>query len=94
MLLPALLYAKGARDRNLTLCRIASANTVLGIVLNRFNVSMIAFNYNLPPAERYFPSIWEICISIFVVTMIVTVYRFIVYHMPVLYEHPDFRDEH
>ena len=94
VLLPALLYAKGARDRNLTLCRIASANTVLGIVLNRFNVSMIAFNYNLPSAERYFPSIWEICISIFVVTMIVTVYRFIVYHMPVLYEHPDFRDEH
>ena len=94
VLLPALLYAKGARDRNLTLCRIASANTVLGIVLNRFNVSMIAFNYNLPPAERYFPSIWEICISIFVVTMIVTVYRFIIYHMPVLYEHPDFRDEH
>ena len=54
---------------------------------------MIAFNYNLPSAERYFPSIWEICISMFVVTMIVTVYRFIVYHMPVLYEHPDFKDE-
>jgi Ni/Fe-hydrogenase subunit HybB-like protein len=94
VLLPALLYAKGARDRNVTLCRIASVNAVLGIVLNRFNVSMIAFNYNLPSAERYFPSIWEFCISIFVVTMIVTVYRFIVYHMPVLYEHPDFRDEH
>lgn len=55
---------------------------------------MIAFNYNLPPAERYFPSIWEICISIFVVTMIVTAYRFIVYNMPVLYEHPDFKDAH
>ncbi|MFT4301144.1 MAG: polysulfide reductase NrfD [Desulfovibrio sp.] len=94
VLLPALLYAKGARDRNLTLCRIASANTVLGIVMNRFNVSMIAFNYNLPSAERYFPSIWEFCISIFVVTMIVTAYRFIIYHMPVLYEHPDFKDEH
>ena len=94
VLLPALVYAKGARDRNVTLCRIASANAVLGIVMNRFNVSMIAFNYNLPPAERYFPSIWEFCISIFVVTMIVTAYRFIVYHMPVLYEHPDFKDEH
>ena len=94
VLMPALLYAKGARDGNISLCRFASANTVLGIVLNRFNVSMIAFNYNLPSAERYFPSIWEICISIFVVTMIVTVYRFIVYHMPVLYEHPDFKDAH
>ena len=94
VLMPALIYAKGARDRNLTLCRIGATNTVLGIVLNRFNVSMIAFNYNLPSAERYFPSIWEICISMFVVTMIVTVYRFIVYNMPVLYEHPDFKGEH
>ncbi len=94
VLLPALLYAKGARERSLGLCRFAAANAVLGIVLNRFNVSMIAFNYDLPSAERYFPSIWEICISMFVVTMIVTAYRFIVYNMPVLYEHPHFRDEH
>ena len=94
VLMPALLYAKGSRDRNIKLCRFASANAVLGIVLNRFNVSIIAFNYTLPADERYFPSIWEVCISIFVVTLIVTVYRFIVYHMPVLYEHPDFKDAH
>ena len=93
VLLPALLYAKGARDGNVTLCRIASVNAVAGIVLNRFNVSMIAFNYQLPPSDGYFPSIGEICISIFVVTLIVTAYRFIVYHMPVLYEHPDFKGE-
>ncbi len=93
VLLPALLYAKGARDGNVGLCRITSVLAVAGIVLNRFNVSMIAFNWQLPSAERYFPSIWEICISVFVVTMIVTAYRFIVYNMPVLYEHPDFKGE-
>ena len=94
VLLPSMLYAKGSRERNLTLCRTAATMTVAGIVLNRFNVSMVAFNYNLPVGEHYFPSIWEICISAFVVTMIVTVYRFIVYHMPVLYEHPNFKGEH
>ena len=83
----------GARDGNVGLCRITSVLAVAGIVLNRFNVSMIAFNWQLPSAERYFPSIWEICISVFVVTMIVTAYRFIVYNMPVLYEHPDFKGE-
>lgn len=93
VLLPALLYAKGARDGNVTLCRYTSVLAVAGIVLNRFNVSMIAFNWKLPSEIHYFPSIWEICISIFVVTMIVTVYRFIVYNMPVLYEHPDFKGE-
>lgn len=94
VLLPALIYAKGSRERSLGLCRLGAVTAILGIVLNRFNISMIAYNYQLPSAERYFPSVWEICISIFVVTLIVTVYRFIVYHMPVLYEHPDFKDAH
>ena len=94
VLLPALIYAKGAREQNVRLCQLGAVNAVLGIVMNRFNVSMIAYNYQLSSAERYFPSIWEICISIFVVTLIVTVYRFVVYHMPVLYEHPDFKDAH
>lgn len=93
VLLPALLYAQGARTGNVQLCRYTSVLAVAGIVLNRFNVSMIAFNWQLPSAERYFPSIWEICISAFVVTLIVTAYRFIVYNMPVLYEHPDFKGE-
>ncbi len=93
VLLPALLYARGANTGNVSLCRGASVITVLGIVINRFNVSMIAFNWQLPSELRYFPSIWEICISIFVVTLIVTAYRFIVYNMPVLYEHPDFKGE-
>lgn len=93
VLLPAFLYAKGARDGNVTLCRYTSILAIIGIVINRFNVSMIAFNWQLPSAERYFPSFWEIWISIFVVTMIVTAYRFIVYHMPVLYEHPQFKGE-
>ncbi len=94
IMLPALLYAKGAREGNVNLCRLASVNAVLGIVVNRFNVSMIAFNYQLPSADRYFPSIGEVCVSIFVVTLIVTVYRFVVYHTPTLYEHPNFKDSH
>ncbi len=94
ILLPAFLYAKGSREGNVRLCQVASANAVLGIIVNRFNVSLIAFNYNLPASQKYFPAIGEICISIFVVTLIITAYRFIVYHMPVLYEHPQFRDDH
>ena len=91
VLLPALIYAKGARDGNEHICQIGSIITVLGIIFNRFNVSIIAFNWHLPAAERYFPSWHEITVSIFIVTLIITVYRFIVYHMPVLYEHPNFR---
>jgi len=94
VLLPAFVYAKGARDKNLTICRVGSVLAIAGLVFNRFTISMIAFNYQLPVGGSYFPSIWEICISIFIVTLVVTAYRFIVYHMPVLYEHPDYKDAH
>ena len=94
VLLPSFLYALGVREKNTKIVRVASVFGVLGIVVNRFNVSMIAFNWQLPAAERYFPSIMEVGISIFVVTLIVTAYRLISNNMPVLYEHPDYKDAH
>ncbi|MFZ5562610.1 MAG: hypothetical protein ACOZBW_01050, partial [Thermodesulfobacteriota bacterium] len=66
------------------------ALAVLGIVLNRFNVSLIAFNWQLPAGDRYFPSLGEIGISVFLVVVGILVFRFIASHMPILYEHPDY----
>lgn len=91
VLFPAILYAVGAREKNIKLIRIASVWTVLGIILNRFNISMVAFNYHLPAADRYFPSLMEIGISIFIVTLGITVYRLITNYMPILHEHPDYK---
>jgi len=88
--LPSFLYAIGVRERKTGIIRVAAAMTVLGVVINRFNVSLVAFNWQLPSAEKYFPSWMEIAISIFVVTLIVTAYRFICTYMPVLREHPDY----
>jgi Ni/Fe-hydrogenase subunit HybB-like protein len=76
------------RERNLKLIRWAAVLTVLGIVLNRFNVSLVAFNWQLPPADRYFPSWMEIAISIFIVTVGLLVFRFIASRMPIFFEHP------
>ena len=94
VLLPCYLYAVGARDKNLKLIRRTSGLAVLGIVLNRLNISLVAFNYHLPSSERYFPHWMEIGISVFVVTVGILAYRFIVTHMPILYEHPEYKDEH
>ncbi len=94
VLLPAFIYAIGVREHNLKAIRVASVMTILGIILNRFNVSIIGFNWQLPVGERYFPSFAEIGLSIFIVTLIVTAYRIIVSYMPVLYEHRDFRKSH
>lgn len=92
--LPSFLYAVGVRDKNITLIKWAAGLTVLGIVVNRFNISMIAFNYHLPAAERYFPSWGEITISLFVVTIGVLVFRFITTRMPIFFEHPEYKGEH
>mgnify|MGYP001813765296 FL=1 len=92
--LPAFIYAVGVREQNLGIIRFASLMTVLGVVLNRLNVSLIAFNYHLPAAERYFPSWMEIVTSLFIVTLGVVIYRFISTHMPILHEHPEYREEH
>jgi len=92
--LPCYLYAVGVREKNLVIIRRTSGIAVLGIVLNRLNVSLVAFNYHLPASERYFPHWMEIGISVFVVTVGILVYRFIVTHMPILYEHPEYKDAH
>ena len=92
--LPCFLFAMGVRDGNLKLIRYTAAWTVLGIIVNRLNVSVIAFNWHLPAADRYFPHLLEIITSVFIVTVGIIAYRFIVNNMPVLYEHPDYKEEH
>ena len=91
--LPCFLFALGVRDGNLKLIRYTAVWTVLGIIINRLNVSVIAFNWHLPAADRYFPHFLEIVVSVFIVTLGIIAYRFIVNNMPVLYEHPDYKEE-
>jgi len=92
--LPCYLYAVGVRDKNLKLIKWTSALTVLGIIVNRLNISLIAFNYHLPSSERYVPHWKEIGISIFLVTVGVVAFKFITTRMPILYKHPDYDDAH
>lgn len=89
--LPCFLYAVGVRDKNVKWIRYTAAWTVLGIVINRLNISVIAFNWHLPAADRYVPHWMEIGISVFIVTLIILFYRFVVTRMPILYEHPDYK---
>ncbi|NNG00461.1 MAG: polysulfide reductase NrfD [Desulfobacteraceae bacterium] len=92
--LPCFLYAVGVREKNLLLIRCTAVWTVLGVVLNRLNVSLIAFNYHLPSTERYVPHWMEVGITLFIVTLGVLAFRFIVTRMPIFYEHPDYEDAH
>ena len=88
--LPSFLYALGVREKNIKLIKWTAAWTVLGIVVNRLNVSIIAFNWHLPSSERYFPHWMEVVITVFLVTVGIIVFKFITTRMPVLYSHPDY----
>ena len=92
--LPCFLYALGVREKNLVLIRWTAVLTVIGVILNRLNISLIAFNWHLPSSERYFPHWMEIVISAFIVTIGLVAYRFIVSRMPIFYEHPDYKESH
>jgi len=91
--LPAFLYAMAVREKSMKLVRTASVLGVLGVILNRLNISLVAFNWHLPSAQRYFPSWMEIATSIFIVTIGIVVYRFISTRMPILYEHPEYKHD-
>jgi len=93
VLVPSLLYAYGARNRNVGVVKVAGVMGVLGIVLNRLNVSIVAFNWQIPLSERYVPKWMEIWVSITLVTIGVLAFRWIANRMPILQEDPEFADE-
>ncbi len=92
--LPSFLYAVGVRNKDLKLIKWTAAWTVIGIVINRLNVCLIAFNWQLPSSQRYFPHWMEIATSVFIVTIGIVIFRFIVTRMPIFYEHPEYKDVH
>jgi Ni/Fe-hydrogenase subunit HybB-like protein len=92
VLVPSLLFAYGARNRQVRWVRLGAVLCVLGIVLNRLNVSCIVYNWQSP--IRYVPSWMEIVVSITLVAMGVTLFRWVVHRMPILTEDPAFPQEH
>lgn len=92
VLLPSLLFAYGSRNGNVRIVRVAGVIGVLGIVLNRANVSIIALNWNQP--LRYVPSWMELWVSVTLVTIGVLAFRWVVNRMPILREDPRFVEGH
>jgi len=76
------MYAYAVRHRNLGIIKVASILTLLGIILNRLNVTVIAYRwYDL---DKYYPSWQEVVVTLMVVFTEIWVFRWIVTRMPVL----------
>jgi Ni/Fe-hydrogenase subunit HybB-like protein len=81
-LLPSLMLAYGSRHGRVALVRAGAGLAVLGIVMNRLDVAVVAFNWKHPFA--YVPSWMELVGSVTIVTMGIVTFRWIVNRMPVL----------
>jgi hypothetical protein len=75
------MFAYGVRNRRFGVIRVAAIMTVLGVILNRINVSLIAYNWYVP--NKYYPSWEEIVVTLMVVFTEVWVFRWVVTRMSV-----------
>jgi Ni/Fe-hydrogenase subunit HybB-like protein len=91
VLVPCILFTMSVRNRNFTLIRISAIMTIVGIVLNRLNISLIAFNWT--SAVRYVPTWMEIVVTLMVISLEIQVFRWIVNRMPILREPPEWARE-
>ena len=94
VVLPCVLFAMGYREKKILMVRVAAVITVIGIMLNRFNVTFIAFNWNNPTGETYIPNWMEIWVTVAFITFAVVAFKWIANRMPIMYEHPDWKGVH
>ena len=93
VIMPMILYFISYRTRNINLVKISSLVTMLGIILNRLNVTVIAFRWDAP--THYVPSWQEIVVTLTVLCVEIWIFRWVVRRLPVLRESPSWaKDNH
>lgn len=85
---PALLAVYGINHERAGFVRFAAALVVVGITLNRLNLSVICFNWDKP--EVYYPNWMEIVVTLTIIMMGILTFRWIVNRMPILYDDPNY----
>jgi Ni/Fe-hydrogenase subunit HybB-like protein len=79
---PAALFAYGSLRRSIPMVRVAAVMTLVGVMLNRLNVAMIAYKWYAP--VHYVPTWMEIVVTLGVISVELLVFRWVVNRMPVL----------
>ncbi|NOQ45217.1 MAG: polysulfide reductase [Desulfobulbaceae bacterium] len=83
VVLPMCMFAVGVKNRWVGIVRFAALISAVGIIWNRLNTSMIAYNWNMYPEIPHWKEVW---ITITVYALYFLTYRFILYRLPIIYE--------
>lgn len=86
VMLPMFVFFFGYRNQNILMIKIAAIMTMLGIILNRLNVTVIGFRWDMP--VRYVPSWMEVVVTLAVIFTEIWIFRWVINRMPVLREGP------
>ena len=84
VLLPMLLFFYSYRSGNIFAVRLAAIVTMIGIIINRANVTIIGFHWDASP--HYVPSWMEFVVTLTVLFVEIWIFRWIVNRLPVLRE--------
>jgi Ni/Fe-hydrogenase subunit HybB-like protein len=86
VLLPMVLFFFSYRANNITMIKVAAILTMLGVILNRLNVTVIGFRWDM--AIRYVPSWMEFVVTLAVIFTEIWIFRWVINRMPVLRDSP------
>jgi Ni/Fe-hydrogenase subunit HybB-like protein len=79
---PMILLLRGSQQKHLPMIKIGSVLAFSGVILNRLNLSIIAFKWYEP--AHYVPSWMEFVVTAGVISAEIWVFRWIVLRMPIL----------
>ncbi len=89
--IPMVMFFYSYRTSNIFMIRFAAILTMIGVVLNRLNVTVIGFRWDA--AVHYVPSWMEIVVTLAVIFTEIWIFRWVIRRMPVLRESPAWAKE-
>ena len=92
VLIPMILFFVSYRNNNITMIKIAAFLTMIGVIMNRLNVSIIGYRWDA--AVRYVPSWMEVIVALTVIFIQIWIFRWVINRMPVLRDSPSWANDH
>jgi Ni/Fe-hydrogenase subunit HybB-like protein len=86
VLVPMALFFYSYRRSNILIIKVAAILTMVGVIINRLNVTVIGFKWDA--AVHYVPTWMELVVTLTVIFTEIWIFRWVIRRMPVLRESP------
>lgn len=91
VLLPMILFYFSYRRSNTFMIKLAAVITMVGIIINRLNITVIGFKWDA--VSHYYPSWMEIVVTLAIIFTEIWIFRWVINRMPVFRDPPAWAKE-